>query len=343
MSDRREDPPPGTSLGSWKGLVPIGVAAATALVIGAGVDVVRSHQRAAKKEREAKASSEVAQTPARFVVGVTESGAALVVREIETGREVGVRVAAPPGRRFHRVAATRNGAYVVASYAGRDVTFQHLFLDEYGRPSGIGDVPRLKDVPKFSVPGASTEWSQLAVNPNGNRIAYVTYKGMRARVDVVSVPDGARKVWTTKSPGRIGSLAWSGATLSFVWSPVRSVGGRVKETKHEVRTLDTGGAGGDLRVSQALMTLPKGGTAAVFTGKGIVVGIMKDSQLSLQAYTLEGQPGEVLWQQKVKGDLTDLDPTPRSNGFLATAGDLYAQGAPGAKPVSGEDLADAAW
>lgn len=336
MSDRREDPPPGTSLGSWKGLVPIGVAAATALVIGAGVDVVRSHQRAAKKEREAKTSSEVAQTPARFVAGVTGSGAALVVRDTQTGDDVGLPVAAPPDRRFHRVAAVRDGSYVVASYAGRDVTFQRFLLDEEGRPKDLQDIAKAG----VSGAGASTRWSELAVSPDGDRIAYVTYRGMRGRVDVVSVPSGAHKVWTTKSPGRIGSLAWSGATLSFVWSPVRSAGGNVKETKHEVRTLDTGGAAGDLRVSKALMTLPKGGTAAVFTGRGIVVGIMKDSQLSLQAYTLEGQPGEVLWQQKVKGDLTDLDPTAVGNGFLATAGDIYPQGT---QAVPGEDLADAAW
>ncbi|TDB99331.1 hypothetical protein [Actinomadura sp. 7K534] len=336
MSDRREDPPPGTSLGSWKGLVPIGVAAAAALVIGAGVDVVRSHQRAAKKEREAKTSAEAAQSPARYVVGITESGAALVVRDTQTGDDVGLPVAAPPDRRFHRVAPARDGSYVVASYAGRDVTFQRFFLDEDGRPKSLEDIAKAG----ISGTGASTKWSELAVSSNGDRFAYVTYKGMRARVEVVSFQDGARKVWTTKSPGRIGSLSWSGATLSFVWSPVRAVGGEVKETKHEVRTLDTDGAGGDLRVSKALMPLPEDGTAAVFYGKGIAVGIMKDSQLSVQVYTLEGQPGEVVWQQNVKGDLTDLDATPMGNAFLATAGDLYPQGT---HPVPGEDLTDAAW
>src|SRR5690606_35562276 len=147
---------------------------------------------------------------------------------------------------------------------------------------------------------------------------------------------GDHKVWTTQSPGRIGSLSWADATLSFVWSPVRSVGGELREIKHEVRTLDTSGSTGDLRMSKAVLTLPQGGTAAVYTGKTIVVGIVKDSQLTLQSYTPDGRPGEVLWKQNVKGDLTDLDANPSDSGFLATAGDVYPQDA---RPVPGEDLA----
>ncbi|XRQ06574.1 hypothetical protein ACN3XK_60230 [Actinomadura welshii] len=334
MSDRREDPPPGTSLGSWKGLVPICVAAAAAVFVGAGVDVVRSHQRAAKEERKAETAADSAETRPRFIVGVTESGNALVVRDVETGAGVGLPVAAPEDRRFHRVAAVKDGSYIVASYADRKVTFQRLRLGKEGRPK------ELQDIPDLSVPGVSTKWSDLAVTPDGDRIAYVTYKGARSRVDVVSTATGDRQVWTTKSTGRVGSLSWSGAKLSFVWSPVRSVDGKLKETKHEVRTLDTGGATGDLRLSKAVMDLPKGSTTAVRVDLGIVVGTVKDSQLALQLYTLEGRPGEVLWRQTVNSDLTDLDAAPGGKIFLATAGDLYPEGA---RSVSGDDLADATW
>ncbi|MFG2087989.1 MULTISPECIES: hypothetical protein [unclassified Spirillospora] len=334
MDDRRDDPPRGTRLGSWRGLVPIGVAAAAALFIGGGVDVVHRQQRADEKPHEAQAAAEAKKTEPRFVVGVTTSGSALIVRDIETGADVGLPVAAPQGGRFHRVAAVKDGSYIAASYADRKVTFQRLLLEDDGRPKD------LQDLPKATVPGVSTTWSELAVSPDGDQIAYVTYKGDRGRVDVVSAASGAHKVWTTKSPGRVGSLSWSGATLGFVWSPVRSGGGDVRETGHQVRTLDTGGAAGDLKLSKAVLALPKGSTTAILTGRTIVAGVVKDSQLSLQAYTLAGKPTKVLWRQKVKGELTGLDAAHTGKGLLATAGDLYAKDGP---TVPGEDLADAAW
>ncbi|TDC43056.1 hypothetical protein E1281_35495 [Actinomadura sp. KC345] len=334
MDGRREDPPQGTRLGSWKGLVPIGVAAGAALFIGGSVDVVQNHQRAAKKEKDAKPAADSEDTPTRFIVGVTASGAALVVRDAQTGADIGIPVAAPEGRRFQRVAAVKDGSYIVASYAGQEVRFHRLRLGKEGRPKDM------QDVPKATVPGRSTRWSELAVSPDGERIAYVTYRGARGRVDVVSASSGTHKVWTTKSPGRIGSLSWSGATLSFVWGPVRSVGGQLRETKHEVRTLNTGGATGDLKLSKAVLTLPKGSSTAILNGETIAVGVVKDSRLTLQAYTLEGKPGRILWQQPVKGKLTDLDAAPTGNGLLATAGDLYTEGA---QAVPGKDLSDAAW
>lgn len=325
MDGKRDD----SRLGSWKGLVSIGVAAGVALFVAGGLDVAHRHQRGGDEKREAKPAADAQQTGPRFVVGVAESGAALVVRDVRTGADVGLRVAAPKGRRFHRVAAVKDGSFVVASYADRKVSFHRLHLEADGRPRD------LQNIPKAAVPGVSTAWSDLAVSPDGGRIAYVTYRGARGRVDVVSAGTGAHKVWTTKSPGRVGSLAWSGATLSFVWSPVSSGG-------HQVRTLDTSGPAGDLELSKAVMPLPKGSTTAILSrdGRTVVAGIVKNSELSLQAYTLAGKPTKVLWHHKVNGELTALATAHTGRGLLAAAGDLYTQGLPA---VPGQDLADAAW
>lgn len=323
---RREDP--GTRLGSWKGLVPLGVAATAALLIGGGVDMVHRHQRAADKEHAAKPAAKAEKTEPSFVVGVTEKGASLLVRNVRTGTNVGLPIAAPQGRRFHRVAALKDGSYVVATAGARDVTFQRLRLDD-GRPKD------LKPIPKATVPGASTVWSDLAATPDGAQIAYVTYKGASARVDVVTPETGVHKVWATKLRARVGSLSWSGTTLSFVWSPVGSA-------KHQVRALDTNGAAGDLKTSKAVMPLPKGSSNAVMSrdGTSLIAAIAKNSELTLQTFTLQGSPTKTLWTQKVKGAPTALDLAHTGHGVIATAGDLYAQGVPS---VPAGDLADAAW
>ncbi|MFI0486025.1 hypothetical protein [Actinomadura sp. 9N215] len=345
MDGRRENPP-------WRGLIPVAVAAAAALFIGGGMDVVHRHQRAGEKKHEAAPAAESKKTEPRVVVGVAESGTALIVRDVRTGADVGLPVAAPQGRRFHRVAALKDGSYVVASYADRQVTFHRLTLQENGRPKD------LKDMPKAAVPGVSTSWSDLAVSPDGDRIAYVTYQRARSRVDVVSARTGVHKVWTTKLPARVGSLSWSGATLSFVWSPVRSAGARAgagvvagarggsgggasAEVKHQLRTLNTGGAAGDLKLSKAVLTLPQGSSTAILSpdGKTVFVGTVKNSHMSLQAYSVAGKPTKVLWRQKVADELTSLDTSHRGKALLATAGDLYTADV----AVPGRDLADAAW
>jgi hypothetical protein len=324
---RRQDP--GDRLGTWKGLIPLCMAAAAALFIGGSVDVVHRHQRASDDEHEAKPAAKAEKTEPAFVVGITGPGTALLVRDVNTGANVGLPVAAPEGRRFHRVAAVKDGSYIVASYGDRKVIFQRLHLGDDGRPKDLADIP------KATVPGASTAWSDLAVSPDGDRIAYVTYKGTRGRVDVLSPSSGTHKVWTTKLRGRVGSLSWSGATLSFVWTSVGS-------PKHQVRTLDTNGAAGDLKVSKAVMMLPRGASNAVLSrdGESVIAGVVNNSELTLQTYTLQGKPAKILWTQKVKGNLTGLDIAHTSNSLIATAGDLYAQGVPA---VPGVDLADAAW
>ncbi|TMQ92517.1 hypothetical protein ETD83_27060 [Actinomadura soli] len=329
MDGRRENPP-------WRGLIPIAVAAGVALFVGGGMDVVHRHQRAAEKEHEAAPAAESRNTEPRFVVGVAASGTALIVRDVRSGADVGLPVAAPQGRRFQRVAALKDGSYVVASYADRVVTFHRLTLQDNGRPKD------LKDIPKATVSGVSTSWSDLAVSPDGDRIAYVTYQRARSRVDVVTAATGVHRVWTTKLPARVGSLSWSGTTLSFVWSPVvRSAGAKLVESKHQLRTLDTDGATGDLRLSKAVLTLPKGGTTAILSrdGKTVFAGIVENSQMSVQALSVAGAPTKVLWRQRVKDELTSLDTAHTGKALLATAGDLYTADV----AVPGQDLADAAW
>ncbi|MEV0660533.1 hypothetical protein ACIBI3_00320 [Actinomadura luteofluorescens] len=304
------------------------MAATAALLIGGGVDMVHRHQRAADKEHEAKPAAKAEKTEPPFVVGVTAKGGSLLVRDVRTGANVGLPIAAPQDRRFHRVAALKDGSYIVATPGARDITFQRLRLDD-GRPKD------LKPIPKAIVPGVSTAWSDLAASPDGAQLAYVTYKGASARVDVVTPETGAHKVWATRLRARVGSLSWSGTTLSFVWSPVGSA-------KHQVRTLDTNGAAGDLKASKAVMPLPKGSTNAVMSrdGTSLIAAIAKNSELTLQTFTLQGSPTKTLWTQKVKGAPTGLDIAHSGHNVIATAGDLYAQGVP---TVPAGDLADAAW
>ncbi|TYB48835.1 hypothetical protein [Actinomadura chibensis] len=334
MDGKHDDPSPGTrlALGSLRGALPLGAAAALALFVAGGLDVVHRHQRAAKEEHEAKPAAEARKTEPRFVVGVAATGTALLVRDVRTGADVGLPVAAPQGRRFHRVAAVKDGSYVVASYAAGKVAFHRLHLDADGRPKD------LQELPKAAVAGASTAWSDLAVSPDGEHVAYVTYQGKRGSVTVVSAASGARKAWTTRAPGRLSALSWAGTTLSFVWSPV----GASSEAGHQVRALDLRGAGGDLKVSKVALTLPKGASTAVLSrdGRGFIAGIARDSQLTLQTFTLTGRPGRVLWRQRVNGALTALHPAHTGKGVLASAGDLYTQDT---RPIPGKDLADAAW
>ncbi|MER7544793.1 hypothetical protein ABTW95_17480 [Spirillospora sp. NPDC127506] len=327
MDEGRREEPGRPRLGSWKSLIPLTVAATAALFVAGGVDVVHRHQRAAKEEHAAEPAAKAEQTDPRFAVGITGAGTALVVRDVHTGADVGLPVAPPQGRRFHRVAAAKDGSYIVASYGDGEVAFQRLHLGDDGRPQD------LKDIPKATVAGVSTSWSDIAVT--GDRLAYVTYKGKRGRVDVLTLSSGAHKTWTTKAQGRVGSLSWAGDTLSFVWTPAGSA-------KHQLRTIDTSAAAGDLKLSKAVMTLPEGGTSAVLTrdGEQAVVGTVAGSELTVQTFSLTGKPGKVLWHQKVTGPLTDLDAAHGSGAVLATAGDLYANGLP---TVPGKDLADATW
>ncbi|WP_307800872.1 hypothetical protein [Actinomadura violacea] len=322
----------------WRTAVPVSVAAAAALFAGGSVDLVHRHQRAAHKEHDAEAAAAKSAPPApRAVVGVTRAGGALTVRDARSGAAVGLPVAAPDGRRFQRVAGSGD-SFVVASYGAGKVTFERLKLGADGRPAS------LTEIPGAAVPGVSTAWSDLAAAPDGDRIAYVTYKGTRARIDVVSARTGARKTWTTRFPARVSSLSWAGDTLAFVWNPVRRVAGRYTAVRHEFRLLDTRGASGDLKASKAVTALPKGTTSAVVTrdGKTVVAGVVERSVASVQAYSAQtGRPTKVVWRQRLNGSITGLDRGKEGKLLISGSdGRLYAEGA---GTITAADLADAAW
>ncbi|MFC4912237.1 hypothetical protein [Actinomadura gamaensis] len=331
---------------AWRNAVPVGVAVVGALVIGAGVDTVHRHPWSHKKAATAAkptATTKHSEKP-RFVVGVRRDGDAIVVRDVRTGHDVGLPVAAPAGRRFQRIAAGPGDSYVVASYASRKVVFHRLTLGKDGRPSALADIPRA------AVPGVSTPSSDMAVTPDGANIAYVTYRsGGAGSVDVISTRTGARKTWTAKSAARISSLSWAGDTLSFLWSPQPRAGAHgelVAAAAPQVRTLDTAGPVGDLKLSKAILKLPAGAQAAVLSpdGRTIVAGLESSSRVALQQYSTEtGRPGRVLWEQPGKSGVRRLD-ADSSGGHLLLSGDdgrLY--GPDERTPVNAGDLSDVAW
>ncbi|MEU6039777.1 hypothetical protein ABZ801_30690 [Actinomadura sp. NPDC047616] len=322
--------------GVWRSMVPVGVATTIALGIAGFVDLVHAHQSSDDDQHAAKPAAERQRTEPRRFVGVQRDGAALVVRDVRTGGAVGVPVAAPAGRRFQRVASSGDGKYVVASYASRRVTFQRLDLDKEGRPE------RLADIPRAAVPGVSAAWSEMAVHPEGDRIAYVTYRGMTPQVQVVSTKTGQRKMWRTASPARVASLSWAGDTLNFLWTPVRA--GATK-TSTQMRALDTRGQAGDLRASTPVLKLPAGTGAALSSrdGRTVVAGLAARGQLSLQTYTVQTrQPGKVLWKQSATSRLLRIVRDHTGKHLLAFGADgrLYADGA---RPLQAADLIDVAW
>jgi hypothetical protein len=346
MDGKHKDPGPAAESrfrAAARGLVPIGLAACAAMAVGGAVDVIHQDQKSGKKERSAKAAAKNDETAPRHVVGVREEGTALVVRDLRTGHDVGLPVAAPQGQRFQRVAAAGERAFVVATWTGRQVTFQRLKLKKDGRPDD------LVALPKATVNGISTAWSDLAVGPEGDRIAFVTYRrGGGSRVEVVSARSGQRKAWTSKAPARVGSLSWAGTTLSFVYGPARKAGGAAGAgggAVQQLRTLDTNLPPGDLKASKAVMKLPQGVTTAVLSSNGasVLAGAFSDGQLAMQAYaTGTGRPGHVLWKRKAEGRASRLDLDHTGEHLLAAASDGRLYGS-GSQALAAEDLLDAAW
>lgn len=328
--------------GAWReGIGQVLAAVVLALAVAVVVDLANGRQQEPSKHaaRAAARKTQAAkrETGPRHVVAVRRSGAAVVVRDLLTGHDVGVSVSAPQGRRFHQVAAAGNGSYIVSGYAAGRVTFNRLVLDSAGRPQDLAPIAGLE------LRGVSTTRSDLAVSADGGRIAYVTYRGGKGRVDVVTVGTRQRRGWTTRSSGTISSLSWAGDTLSFVWSPAAGKG-------RQVRTLNTTGAGGDLRVSRVVLRLPAGSASAVLSGDGstIAAGVRDRSEVSVEVFSATtGRRTEVLWASKAdgSGELTRLARDSGGGQLLATGteGRLFVGSPRGVHELPAADLGDLAW
>ncbi|WP_119728181.1 TolB-like translocation protein [Thermomonospora amylolytica] len=342
-SAERQDPP---SNGSRHGgllrdhAVPVIVAILVVLLLAGAMDFVNG--RAEKKDEEpaaskASATKTAAQTGTpRFVVGVRRSGDALVVRDAQTGSQVGAGIAAPAGQRFHQIASYGEGAFVVSAYMPGRVTFHRLTLTRGGLPQSLTPLPGLV------VQGTSTSRSDMAVSPDGQRIAYVAYGRGVSRIEIVSANGADRRRWTTRSNGRITNLSWTGGTLSFVWST-----GGGPTVRRQVRTLDTTAPSGDLRTSRPVLPLPAGATtAALVQGNTVVAGVQQGTKLSLQEFSLQTrQPTRVWWSAEAGRPPVALVRASKSGDVLMLGAGGLSYGAPGQSvrtfPV--EEYGDVAW
>jgi hypothetical protein len=347
-------------------VVPVAAPALIAFAIAAGVDYVNrpapahptNDARAGRHEPAATGAAPAAPLMSRarplprYLVGVRRSGSAVVVRDARSLAPVAA-VAAPAKRRFQQVAAAGAGAhgagsYIVSASAGGGIAFYRLRVAGDGRPGPLTPLPRLW------IPGASTRWSDMAVNARGDAIAYVTYRSYRGTsrkkiaIDVVSTDGAARRTWTTSHTGRIGGLSWAGRTLAFVWTPMRGTA----VLRHQLRTLDTASRPGDLDITRPVLTLPDGADAAVLSRDGatVVTGVAGPSGLELAAYSAaDGRRTAVLWRSPgaaAAPRIVRLVPDTASGDLIAEAADgrLLVGPAHGRTGfTAAADLVDVAW
>ncbi|HEU5155813.1 MAG TPA: hypothetical protein VFU43_02375 [Streptosporangiaceae bacterium] len=363
-------------------VVPVAAPAVIALAIAAGVDFINRHaptsDEAGREPGRAGAAQPVGPAwdrPAptlmakgrplpRHLVSVSRSGSAVVVRDVRTLAAV-ARVEAPAKRRFRQVAAAGldPSSYIVSASAGGGTAFYRLRIGGDGRPDPLRPLSRIW------LPGASTAWSDMAVNERGDTMAYVSYRSSRASgssrsaganggsnggasrpritIDVVPTTGGTRRTWTTSLNGRIGGLSWAGRTLSFVWAPMRGT----KVLRHQVRTVDTALPPGDLKVSRPGLTLPDRADTAVMSrdGSTVVTGIAARSGLELAAYsTADGRRTGVLWRGpggRRPPRVVQLVADAGSGDLIAVAADGRVLVAPahGGTAFAAADIADVAW
>lgn len=331
----------------WReGVGPVLVAAVLALGVAGSVDLINRHDRepdrrpaeqAADTDRSPLLKTSRSAASPRFVVAVRRPGTSMVVRDVRTGTDIGVTVAAPAGQRFQRVASAGDGSFVVAGYARRKVTFSRLRLGPEGRPRDLEPMPRV------TIGGVLDPRSDMVVSPDGSRIAYTTSQGGRGRIQVLATANGRRSTWTTRLAGKVLSPSWEGERLSFVWAPART------GAPAQIRTLDVSGKGGDLAASRPVLGLPDGGTVAVLSRDGgtVLAGEVRRSTLSVAAYsTRTRQRTRLLWSQRVgrMAVLTRLTPDPTGVHLLADVGGRLFDGAStGVHEIPAKGLAHATW
>ncbi|MBC6458481.1 hypothetical protein [Actinomadura sp. HBU206391] len=337
---------PSALAAAWREwIAPVAVAGVVALAVAGTVELAdRGDGKPAKKENSAKQTMLAARQKSapRFVVAVRSPGTAVVVRDLRTGKIVDETMPPPQGRRYHQVASAPDGTYIVSSFGRQRVGFHRLRLAADGHATEFTTLPR-------AIAGVSAAWSDMAVSGDGDRIGYVTYRGTRARLDVLSLKTGALRSWTTSLNGRVGDLSWAGDTLSFVWAPTPVPGG--KAAVRQVRTIDTTGAASDLRASRAVLALPKGSDSAVLSrdGKTVVTGVSDESGLGLTAFSAaDGRQTRVLRRFPGAAGLERIL-TDRTGRYLLTIsgdGHVYADSTRDVHTVFGTGkagVADVAW
>ena len=331
--------------GFWREWVaPVAIAGVLALGVAGTVELINSTDEKPAKDKKRPATQTLLASQKRaapgFVVAVQRSGTGVVVRDVVSGATIDQTMPPPAGQHFQQVAAAPDGSYLISGYGRERVSFYRLRLSGAGRAQSFTTVPR-------AIAGVSTAWSDMAVSADGDKVGYVTYQGGKGRINVISLRSGAHRMWDATSDGRLGSLSWAGGTLSFVWSPVRQVGGRAAPAGHQVRTLDTTAPGGDLRASRAVLTLPRGGDAAVLSrdARTVVTGVRDRSGVALAAFsTATGRQTRVL-RRFAASALTGLTLDGVGSHLLVMAGDgrLYADSTQPVRRLSSTDYGDIAW
>ena len=343
-NDRNERSRPGPLAFVREWVAPVAFAGAFALVIAGTVEFIdrsdRGERKAAKAGREAPdmRTQLTERSAPHFVVAVRRSGTAVVVRDLLSGKVVDDTMPPPRGRRFQQVAAASKGTFIVSAEGQGQVVFYRLRLTSQGHAAEFTALPR-------ALTGASTPWSDMAVSADGTRVGYVTYRGTTGRIEVLSLTSGARRTWTTRSRGRIGSLSWAGGALSYVWAPLGPSG---RFGGRQVRVLDTGSAPGDLSASRLVLALPKGGEAAVLgrDGRTVVTGVSEPAGLALTVFsTADGRRVRVLRRFAGAGGLARLVADGTGEHLLAASGDghVSADSSGDVRAAVGADDADVAW
>jgi hypothetical protein len=314
----------------WRsGVAPIVAAVALSFGVAAVVDVANADRGEPKKKAARKSAAKKTPDIPAFAVVIRRPGTAVVVRDLRTGEDIGLPVAAPPGRVFHQVATEGGGAYVLSAYGRGQITFHRMTVKQDGRPAELTELSGL------TVRGVSDRRSDLAVSADGRRLAYLSHGRGESRIDVLTVGSTERRRWTTRSPRRISSLSWAGDQLAFVWN------------SRQLRSLNVTAAPGGLKASRTVLRLPRGGAFAMLSAKGdaALVGVRANRSLSLEEFsTATGQRTKVLWTYRsLRATGLTQDHTGRYPLAVGPGGLEFPDPATGARQLPAPGVADAAW
>lgn len=349
----------------WReGIAPIAVAVMLALGVAVGLDAIRG-SGADKKPERAAVTAASADGAGRYTLTVRGSGTAAVARDIQAGTEIGVPIAAPEGRRFDQIAASGDEStvkavkkaakkkdaapwgderftdaervFIVSDHADRTVRFHRILVDDDGAPLGMQ--PLESPAGALTVPGTPAQGADLAVDPDGDRIAYTTGDN---RLHVVTIATGEVRSWRGSANGRVTGLSWPGDEPAFVWH-----GGGAKSVR-QLRTLDTAAAGTNLAASKVVRTLPTGVEQAVLRSDGAtVVALVEGANLTVRELPVQaGAPPVPLWQRPIarRASVSALVPVSGGVAMLVLADEsVHVAPEVAEKQPKTEPVRDAAW